>query len=161
MPYLTAVSGAFLRYKGTVLSGSPLTVTLTVGMFEIVYCKQPTGPVTTIKWYDSQGQLVGSDGRDQMVRQSNTVANTAHLIFENYTQSQGGKYECRVDVLGNISEKLPVCIGKCCTLGDHLLLYHDSSHAQSYTYNNFKNVHIVQTLLNMISYIGLVFHGCS
>ena len=34
------------------------------------------------------------------------------LAFQNYTQSQGGKYECRVADPGNNLEKLPVCIGE-------------------------------------------------
>ena len=115
---LTSESGAYLLYDGTVLYGSPSSVTLTVGKFETVYCVPPTGPVpTSVVWYDPQDQLVSRNSSD-MVRQA-AKNGTAHLIFQRYQKSQGGKYECRVDVSGNNLEKLPVCIGECYTLGDH------------------------------------------
>ena len=41
------------------------------------------------------------------------VARIVHLNFQSYHQSQGGRYECRVAVPGNNSERLPVCIGGC------------------------------------------------
>ena len=42
----------------------------------------------------------------------------AVLTFRSYQQSQGGRYECRVNVAGNNLERLPVCIGECHTWGD-------------------------------------------
>ena len=115
---LISESRAYLLYNGTVLSGSTLTVTLTIGKFETVSCVQPTGLVpTSIEWYDPQGQLVSRDGGDK-VKQS-AENGTAHLIFHSYQEIQGGKYECRVNVSGNKLEKLPVCIGEHYTLGHH------------------------------------------
>ena len=46
---------------------------------------------------------------------------SATLNFQNYQQSQGGKYECRVTGPGDNLEKLSVCIGKCYTLGRYIL----------------------------------------
>ena len=81
-------------------------------------CVQVTGPVpTSIEWYDPQGQLVSRDVGDEVYQAVAGRGRVAYLHFQNYTQSQGGKYECRVDVPGNNLEKLPVCIGECCTLG--------------------------------------------
>ena len=129
---LISESGAYLLYDATVLSGSPSNATLTVGKLETVSCVPPTRPVpTSIAWYDPEDKLVSRNSRD-MVRQA-AINGTAHLIFQRYQQSQDGKYECRVDVSGNNSEKLPVCIGECYTLRDHWLLhYHGSSSAQPY-----------------------------
>ena len=115
---LISESGAYLLYNGTVLSGSTLTVTLTVGKFETVSCVPHTRPVpTSIEWYNPQGQLVSRDGGDKVKQVAEN--GTAHLIFQRYQQSQGGKYECRVAVPGNNLKKLPVCIGECYTLSDH------------------------------------------
>ena len=81
-------------------------------------CVQPTGPVpTAIEWYNPQGQLVSRDGGDQ-VNQAGAGSTAAFLNFPSYQQSQGGRYECRVTGPGDYSEKLPVCIGECYTLGD-------------------------------------------
>ena len=115
---LISESGAHLLYDGTVLSGSPSNATLTVGKLETVSCVPPTRPVpTSIEWYDPEDQLVSRFSRDK-VRQA-AINGMAHLIFQRYQQSQGGKYECRVTVPGNNSEKLPVCIGECYTLCYH------------------------------------------
>ena len=111
-------SGAYLLYDGTVLSGSTLTVTLTIGKFETVSCVQPTRPVpTSIEWYDPEDQLVSRDGVDKVKQVAEN--GTAHLIFHSYQESQRGKYECRVTASGNNLKKLPVCIGEYYTLGDH------------------------------------------
>ena len=88
-----------------------MTVTLTVGDADRVDCLQLTGFPTSIGWYDPQGQLVSRDSGDE-VRQT-VVGRVAILTFQSYQQSQGGKYECRVNVTGNYLEKLPVCIGEC------------------------------------------------
>ena len=129
---LISESGAHLLYDGTVLSGSPSNATLTIGKIETVSCVPPTRPVpTSIAWYDPEDQLVSRYSRD-MVRQA-AINGMAHLIFQRYQQSQGGKYECRVTVPGNNSEKLSVCIGECYTLsGQWLLHYHGSSSTQPY-----------------------------
>ena len=117
------MSGAYLQYNSTVLSDSPSNVTLTVGKNARVYCVQVTGPVpTSMRWYNSQGQLVSRDGRDPVNQGVIGGGKAAYLHFQSYQQSQGGKYECRVSVPGNISEKLPVCIGEFYTLGDCGLL---------------------------------------
>ena len=93
-------------------------MTLTVGMFETVSCVEPTRPVpTSIEWYNPQGQLVLKDS-SAVVRQA-AAGVSAYLIFDSYQQSQGGKYECRVNVSGNSLKKLPVCIGECYTLSNH------------------------------------------
>ena len=42
---------------------------------------------------------------------------TSILTFQSYQKSQGGKYECRVNVSGNNLARLPVCIGECHTWG--------------------------------------------
>ena len=74
-----------------------------------------TGPVpTSIEWYNPQGQLVSRNNREEV----NQVAGTgggrvAVLTFHSYQQSQGGKYECRVNISGNNLDKLSVCIGEC------------------------------------------------
>ena len=106
------MSGASLQYNSTFLSDSPSNVTLTIWESARVYCVQVTGPVpTSIGWYSPQSQLVSTDGGDE-VNQVVIGGNAASLNFKSYQQSQGGKYECRVVIPGNISEKLPVCIGE-------------------------------------------------
>ena len=113
---LTAVSGAVLQHDGKRLTGPLPNVTLTVGEFETVSCVQTTGPVpTSIEWYDSKGQPVSRDPGDE-VRQAVT-GTVAYIVFQNYQESQGGKYECRVNVSGNNLERLSVCIGECYPLG--------------------------------------------
>ena len=80
-----------------------------------MYCLQPTGLVpTAIEWYSPQVQLVSRNNRDE-VNQAAVDGRTAGLNFQNYQQSQGGTYECRVTGPGNHSEKLSVCIGECYT----------------------------------------------
>ena len=77
-----------------------------------MYCVQPSPrPVpTAIEWYNPQGRLVSRNNRDEM-----NGGRTAGLNFQNYQQSQGGTYECRVIGPGNHSETLSVCIGECYT----------------------------------------------
>ena len=88
-------------------------MTLTVGDSDRVDCLQLTAPrSTSIEWYDPQGQLVSRDGGDE-VNQASAVGRGAYLRFKSYQQSQGGKYECRVNVSGNNLEKLHICIGEC------------------------------------------------
>ena len=120
---LTTVSGAFLQYDGTRLNGSPPNVTLTVGGREsqTVYCVQLPAP-TAIEWYNPQGQLVSRDVGGE-VNQGAAGGTVARLNFRSYQQDQGGKYECRVTGPGNNLEKLPVCIGECCTLGGCSFFY--------------------------------------
>ena len=117
-PPLAAVSGAVLQHGGKTSTGSNATVTLTVGDADRVDCLQTTGPVpTSIGWYDPQGRLVSRDGGDEVHQVGGGGGRVARLHFQNYNQSQGGKYECRVSVPGNNLEKLPVCIGECYPLG--------------------------------------------
>ena len=81
-------------------------------------CVHVTGPApTSIGWYDLQGQLVSRDGGDEVYQTSAAGGKVAYLHFKSYQPNQGGKYECRVAVPGNNSEKLPVCIGECYPLG--------------------------------------------
>ena len=56
------------------------------------------------------------NGGDE-VNQQAAGGRIAHLTFHSYHQSQGGNYECRVNVSGNNLERLPVCIGECHTWG--------------------------------------------
>ena len=113
--FLAAVYGASLRYDGPDLNGTQPNVTLTVGASnERVYCVQATGPVpTSIEWYDPQGQLVSRDGGDVVNQQAAGGGRIAHLNFNSYHQSQGGKYECRVAGPGNNTERLSLCISGC------------------------------------------------
>ena len=114
--FLTAVSGAYLQYGSTNLFDSPASVALTVGAVERVYCLQALGPIpTTIEWYNPQGQLVSMDGGDAVNQQAAGGGRIAHIIFQRYHQSQGGKYECRVAGPGNNTERLLVYIGECYT----------------------------------------------
>ena len=90
-----------------------------------MYCVQLTGPVpTAIEWYNPQGQLVSRNGGDE-VNQAGGGDKAAHLNFQSYQQSQGGRYECRVTGSEDNSERLPVCIGECYTgprvAGDYYL----------------------------------------
>ena len=79
-------------------------------------CVQATGPApTSVEWYNPQGQLVSRDGGDEVNQQAAGGGRLAHLNFQSYQQSQGGKYECRVAGPGNNLERLPVCIGECHT----------------------------------------------
>ena len=80
-------------------------------------CLQPAGPVpTAIEWYNPQGQLVSTDGGDE-VYQAGGGGRAAFLNFRSYQHSQGGKYECRVTGPGDNLEKLSVCIGEWYTFG--------------------------------------------
>ena len=63
-----------------------------------------------IKWYNPQGQLVSRGSED--VRQGAVSSEATYLIFASYHESQSGKYECRVTLPGNNSEKLSVCVGE-------------------------------------------------
>ena len=84
-----------------------------------MYCVQLTGPMpTSIDWYNTHGQLVPRDGGDEVNQARAPGGRAAYLTFQSYQQSQGGKYECRVNAPGNNLEKLPICIGECYTLGD-------------------------------------------
>ena len=119
------VSGAYLQYGSTLLFGSPSNVTLNVGAAnKIMYCVQATGPVpTSVMWYNPQGQLVSTDGGDEVNQVVGTGSGRiAYLNFNNYKQSQGGKYECRVAGPGNNSEILSVCIGE--LWGDYSVSIH-------------------------------------
>ena len=58
------------------------------------------------------------NNRDEVNQVAGTVGGrVALLTFHSYQQSQGGKYECRVVGPGNNTERLPVCIRECHTLG--------------------------------------------
>ena len=75
---------------------------------------QGTGPVpTSIEWYSPQGLLASSYIRDEVNQQGAAGGKTSRLTFRNYKQSQGGTYECRVNVSGNNLERLAVCISEC------------------------------------------------
>ena len=88
-------------------------MTLTVGDRDRVGCLQRTGPVpTSLAWYDPQGQLVSRYRGDGVFQVRGGRGRVAYLYFRSYQQSQGGRYECRVNVSGNSLEKLPVCIGE-------------------------------------------------
>ena len=114
--FLTAVSGAFLKYGSTNLIDSPSNVTLTVGATERVFCLEAKGPKpTSIEWYNPQGQLVSKDGRDAVNQLAAGGGRLVHLNFQSYQQSQGGQYECRVAGPANNTESLSVCIGECCS----------------------------------------------
>jgi len=108
------VSGAYLQYGSTRLSDPQPNVTLTVrATNQRVYCVQATGPVpTSIGWYNPQGQLVSKDGGDEVNQQAAGSGRAATLTFHSYQRSQGGKYECRVDLPGNNTEKLLAFIGE-------------------------------------------------
>ena len=102
-----------MQYGGELLTGSNVTATLIVGDADRVVCVQFTGPRhTSIGWYDPQGQLVSTDGGDEVYQIIAGGGRVAYLDFQSYQESQGGKYECRVAGPGNILEKLPVCIGE-------------------------------------------------
>ena len=110
------MSGAFLQYGSTLLSGVHPSVTLTVGTSnQRVHCGQATGPApTSIEWYDSQGQLVSGNNREEVnqVVTGRGCGKAAVLTFQSYQQCQGGKYECRVAGPGNNTETLSVWIGE-------------------------------------------------
>ena len=53
------------------------------------------------------------DGGDAVNQQAGGGGRAAHLNFQSYQRSQGGKYECRVAGPGNNTERVPVCIGEC------------------------------------------------
>ena len=85
---------------------------LTLGALERVFCVQAIEPVlTSIEWYNPQGQLVSSNYRDD-VHQAGDRVKAAILTFQSYQQSQGGKYECRVAGPGNKTEGLLVYISE-------------------------------------------------
>ena len=107
-PSPISVYGAYLHYGIGGLSDSPLNLTLTVGARERVFCLQPeaTGPVpTSMEWYNPQGQLVSKSGGDAVNQQAAGVR-ASILNFQSYQRSQGGKYECKVGLPGNNTEKL-------------------------------------------------------
>ena len=107
------MSGASLQNGGKLLTGSNVTVTLNVGDADRVDCLQLSGPApTSIEWYDPQGQLVSTDGGDEVYQAVIGGGRVAFLNFQSYQQSQGGKCECRVAVPGKNLEKLPLCIGE-------------------------------------------------
>ena len=60
---------------------------------------------------------MSKDGRDVVNQAVVSGGRAVFLSFKRYQQSHGGRYECRVTGPGDNLEKLPVCIGECCTLG--------------------------------------------
>ena len=104
-----AVSGAYLTFNDSRLSGSPPNVQLPTGDAWRVYCVHwillPT------EWYNPEGQLVSRNKHDA-VNQASSSIGAIPLTFRSYQESQGGRYECRVDGRGDTLEKLPVCIGE-------------------------------------------------
>ena len=101
-----------MQYDSTVLSESPSNVILTIGGDESVECVQLTGPVpTSIRWYDPQGKLVSRDPMNNVYQAKTGGGMVAYLHFQNYSQSQGGMYKCRVTVRWNKFKILPACIG--------------------------------------------------
>ena len=121
-PSPISVYGAYLQYGGGGLSDSPLNLTLTVGTRDKVFCIQVTGPMpTSIEWYNAQGQLVSRSGVDEVNQVGAIGGRAAALTFQSYQPSQGGKYECKVDLPGNNTEKLLAFIGECYTLCDCII----------------------------------------
>ena len=59
---------------------------------------------------------VGGDEVNQVVGFGG--GRTSFITFQSYNQSQGGKYECRVDLPLNYTEKLLAFIGECYSLCD-------------------------------------------
>ena len=92
-------------------------MTLSAGEFHTVFCVSPRTVPTSIGWYDPQGQLLSRDNRDEVRQAVRPDKTAAYLIFDTFRQSQVGKYECRVAVLGNNSS-LSVCIGEWYTLDE-------------------------------------------
>ena len=79
----------------------------------IVSCLQARGPIPiSIEWYNPQDLLVSKDDGDEVNQQAAGDGRIAYLKFQSYQQSQGGRYECRVTVQGNNTERLSVCIGE-------------------------------------------------
>ena len=56
--------------------------------------------------------LVSRDPRNKVNQARSAGGRHAVLIIQSYQQSLGGKYECRVVVLGNNLENLSVCVGE-------------------------------------------------
>ena len=56
---------------------------------------------------------------------------TAVLFFQSYQRSQGGKYECKVDLPGNNTEKLLAFIGECYTLCDYIIKSVNGTHSSA------------------------------
>ena len=109
------MSGAYLQYGSTRLSGIHPNVTLTVGTSnQRVHCEQRRGPLpTSIEWYDPQGQLVPRDSSEEVNQVAGrSCGKAAVLTFQSYQQCQGGKYECRVAGPGNNLETLSLWIGE-------------------------------------------------
>ena len=114
-----------------------MTLTLTVGDADRVYCVQLTGPVpTSIAWYDSQGQLVSMDSGDEVHQTGSGAGRIAYLNFKSYQQSQGGKYECRVAVPGKNLKKLPICIGEWYPFGVTVNYVHILRIARTYNFDH-------------------------
>ena len=112
----TAVSGAFLWYDGARLSGSSLSLTLTVGEMERVFCfsgSDSASVPTSIRWYNPQGHSVSWNFHDEVNQFVGTSGMINLLTFQSYQPCQGGQYECRVVGPGNNTEKLSVTIGEC------------------------------------------------
>ena len=130
-PSPISVYGAYLQYGRGGPSDSPLNVTLTVGARNSVFCVQNTGPLpTSIKWYNPQGQLVSrSDGDEVNQAVGSGGGRSAVLFFQSYQQSQGGKYECKVVLPGNETEKLLAFVGECCTLCDCIIKSVNGTHS--------------------------------
>ena len=115
---LTLVSGAVLQHGGNYVTGLSATVKLIIGDADRMLCLQVTGPVpTSIGWFNPESQLVSRDFKDEVNQAATGGGRVAYLNFRNYSQSQGGKYECRVVGPGNNLEMLSVCIGECYPLG--------------------------------------------
>ena len=109
------MSGAFLQYNSTLLSGIHPNVTLTIGTSnQRVHCGQKRGPLpSSIEWYDPQDQLVSRNSSEEVNQAAGRgCGKAAILTFQSYNQCQGGKYECRVAGPGNNLETLSVWIGE-------------------------------------------------
>ena len=119
LPSLTAVSGAYLQYQTTRVSGN---VTLTPGRRETFFCRQHDGaPVATaIQWYNPEGRLVSRNSGDNVYQFVVDHGRVAYLNFISYNHSLKGRYECRVHHANGSMEPLSVCLGEYCmhTLGN-------------------------------------------
>ena len=132
------VYGAYLRYGSAGLSDSPLNVSLSVGVRERVFCVQPvdTGPApTSVEWYNPQGLIVSRSGGDEVNQQGAIGGRASILNFHSYQRSQGGRYECKVDLPGNKTEKLLAFIGEWYILCDCIINVNGTHNSAGYNCN--------------------------
>ena len=82
-----------------------------------------------------------SDG--DAVNQALTVRGRAAILtFHSYQRSQGGKYECKVDLPGNYTEKLLAFISEC-TLCDCIIKSVNDTHSSAVSNRYVLHCHCV------------------